>query len=82
MTNEQGGGEEKQTKCCDLTKCGSKKCGSGCASGCFIYCLGFVGALVYFIQHSETFWMGVLGVLKAIAWPALVIHRVLEVLQF
>lgn len=76
MTNEQGVGEEKQMKC------GLKKCGQACAPGCMIYFLGFVGALVYFIQHSETFWMGVLGVLKAIAWPALVIYRVLETLQF
>jgi len=82
MNNEQGGGEEKQTKCCDLMKCGGKKCGNRRASGCFIYCLGFVGALIYFLQHSETFWMGVLGVLKAIVWPTFVIYKTLETFQF
>ena len=77
MTNEQNLGEEKQTKCCKLMKCGGK-----CSAGSAVYCFGFIGALVYFLQHADTFWMGVLGVLKAIAWPALVIYRVLETRQF
>ncbi len=77
MTNEQNMGEKKQAKCCNLMKCGGK----GSAGG-VIYGLGLVGAGVYFLQHADTFWMGALGVLKAIVWPALVIYRVLEVLQF
>ncbi len=47
-----------------------------------VYGFGFVGALVYFIGHATTFWMGVLGVLKAIVWPALLIYKVLEMLKF
>ncbi len=47
-----------------------------------VYGLGFIGALVYFIQHATTFWIGVLGVLKAMVWPALVIYKVLELLKF
>lgn len=46
-----------------------------------VYGLGFIGALVYFIQHATTFGMGVLGFLKAIVWPALVIYKVLEMLK-
>lgn len=46
-----------------------------------IYGLGIIGAAVYFIQHSTGFWMGVLGVLKALVWPALVIYKVLALLQ-
>ena len=31
-----------------------------------IYGMGFIGAVVFYIQHSVTFWMGVLGFAKAI----------------
>ena len=46
-----------------------------------IYGLGIIGAAVYFIQHSTGFWMGVLGVLKAIVWPAMVVYKVLGLMQ-
>ena len=55
--------------------------GGGAMSG-GIYGLAFLGAAVYFIQHSSTFWMGVLGILKAIVWPALIIYKVLGLLNF
>lgn len=42
-----------------------------------VYGLGFIGALVYYIQHTDTFWMGVLGVLKAIVWPAFLVYHLL-----
>lgn len=48
------------------------------AMGGGAYGLAFVGALVYYLQHSTTFWGGVLGVLKAMVWPALLVYRVLE----
>jgi len=43
-----------------------------------VYGMGFVGALVYFIQHATTFWIGVFGILKAIVWPALLVYNLLE----
>jgi len=43
-----------------------------------IYGLGFIGAVIYFIQHADSFWMGVLGVGKAIIWPLLIVKKVLE----
>lgn len=46
------------------------------------YFLTIVGAAVYFIQHAATFWGGVLGLLKALVWPAFVIYKVLEILKF
>ena len=49
-----------------------KKCSTGGGSG--IYCLGFIGAAVYFISHATGFWVGVLGFLKAIVWPAFLIY--------
>jgi hypothetical protein len=46
-----------------------------------IYGLAFIGAAVYFIQHSLSFWGGVLGLLKALVWPAMVLYKALEVLK-
>jgi hypothetical protein len=51
---------------------------SGLSAG--IYGLGFIGAAVYFIGHAATFWLGALGFLKAIFWPAVLIYKLLEVL--
>lgn len=47
------------------------------ASGGAVYGLGFIGALVYFISTADGFWMGVLGVLKAIVWPAVLVFQLL-----
>lgn len=44
------------------------------------YGLAFIGAAVYFIQQATTFWMGVLGFLKAIIWPALLVYKLMEFL--
>ncbi|HIH36876.1 MAG TPA: hypothetical protein HA232_03090 [Methanocellales archaeon] len=45
-----------------------------------IYGLGFIGAAVYFIGKATTFWMGVLGLLKAIVWPAFLVYALLKYL--
>ncbi|MFA6082346.1 MAG: hypothetical protein WC773_02970 [Patescibacteria group bacterium] len=47
-----------------------------------VYGFGLIGALVFFIQHADTFWVGVLGVLEAIVWPAVVIYKLLGHLGF
>jgi hypothetical protein len=46
-----------------------------------IYFLSFVGAAVYFIQHSASFWEGVLGFLTAMVWPAILMYKLLEFLK-
>jgi hypothetical protein len=46
-----------------------------------VYGLGFIGALVYFIQYATSFGMGVLGILKALVWPAVLIYKALEFLK-
>jgi len=46
-----------------------------------IYGLAFIGALVYYIQHAATFWLGVLGFFKALFWPAMLIYKLLEFLK-
>jgi hypothetical protein len=50
----------------------------GVSSGA--YGLAFIGALVYYIQHATTFWLGVLGFLKAVVWPAVLVYKLLEFL--
>lgn len=50
------------------------------ASGGAVYGLGLIGAAIYFISHATTFWLGVLGFLKAIVWPAILVYHALHVL--
>lgn len=40
-----------------------------------VYGLGLIGSAIYFISHATTFWMGVLGFLKAIVWPAILAYE-------
>jgi hypothetical protein len=49
----------------------------GASTGNAVYGLGLIGALVYYIGHADGFWVGVLGVLKAIVWPAFVVYELL-----
>ncbi len=59
----------------------SCNCGYKCSScGGAIYGLGFIGALVYYISQATSFWMGVLGFLKAIVWPAFLVFELLKFL--
>ncbi len=43
-----------------------------------VYGLGFIGAVVYYIITATSFWGGVLGVLKAIVWPAFVVFELMK----
>ena len=45
------------------------------AGGGAVYGLGLIGAAIYFISHAAGFWMGVLGILKAIVWPAFLVYE-------
>jgi hypothetical protein len=48
------------------------------ASGGAVYGLGLIGAAVYFISNADTFLVGVIGLLKAIVWPAFLIYYAFE----
>jgi len=58
----------------------NKICGSGNCCGSAVYCLGFVGAAVYYVSHATGFWMIILGLLKAIVWPAFLVYGLLKFL--
>lgn len=68
--------------CCESTeKNWSGKCafrGSGCGGA--IYGLGFLGSLFYFVTTAPDFWAAVIGVVKAILWPAFIAYGLLKFL--
>lgn len=43
-----------------------------------VYCLGLIGALVYYIGQADGFWNIILAALKAIVWPAFLIYELLK----
>ena len=45
-----------------------------------VYVFGALGAAVYFIGNATTFWMGVIGFLKALVWPAFLVYQAFEFL--
>lgn len=55
-----------------------KKYSNSNASGGAIYGLGVIGAAIYFIANATGFWMGVLGFLKALVWPAILVYEALK----
>ena len=57
-----------------------KKEVQGTAPAGAVYGLGFIGAAVYFIAHATSFWIGVLGFLKAIVWPAFLVYEAFKCL--
>lgn len=70
--------------CCDKKCCDNKwkrKYGSSGACGGGIYGMAFVGALIYYISNATSFWVGAVGVLKAIVWPAMIVYKLLKFLN-
>jgi hypothetical protein len=51
------------------------------ASSAPVYGFGLIGALVYYIGHAVTFWAGVLGIFKALFWPAMLVYELLKYLN-
>ena len=48
------------------------------ASGGAVYGLGMVGAAIYFIAKATGFWSGLVGILKALVWPAILVYEALR----
>ena len=51
------------------------------ASSAPVYGLGLIGAWIYYLSHATTFWIGVLGILKDIVWPAMLVYELLKYLN-
>ncbi len=45
-----------------------------------VYGLGLIGAAIYFISTATSFWIGVLGFLKALVWPAFLVYEAFKAL--
>lgn len=43
-----------------------------------VYGLGMIGAAIYYVSAATGFWMGALGLLKAIVWPAFLVYEALK----
>lgn len=56
----------------------TKKVDSSHGSAGALYFVGFVGALVYWMQAAVGFGAVVTGVLKALTWPAYIVYKLLE----
>lgn len=50
-------------------------------AGGAVYGIGFIGALVYYIQTATGFWDGVWGVIQALFWPGFLIYGALDALK-
>lgn len=59
--------------------CCSKKMGCGKSSN-GVYFLGFIGAAVYYFSTATGFWVGVIGLLKAMLWPGFLVFEILKFL--
>lgn len=57
-----------------------KNCFKRNSSGDAVYGLGLIGAAIYYISTATTFWIGVLGFLKAMVWPAFLVYELLKFL--
>jgi hypothetical protein len=43
-----------------------------------VYGLGLIGAAIYYISTATGFWIGVLGILKAVVWPVFLVFEALK----
>ena len=81
----------KKEECCSEEVINKKDCcsghrghhghhgyGHGCSNP--IYGLGVVGALFYFLSNATTFTMVMIGIGKAIFWPAILMFQLLTFL--
>ena len=58
--------------------CGKKNNYGSNAGGGAVYCLGFIGAAIYFISTATDFWVGCIGILKALVWPGFIVYEFLK----
>ena len=77
MTNDDACCKKCDGKCSSKSKNVCNPCGSSCA----IYGLGVIGAVVYFVQTAPSFMAGVIGIGKAVFWPAILMYELLMYLQ-
>lgn len=55
--------------------------GSAPGGGGAVYGLGLIGSLVYFWQQTSGLWDHVVGILKALVWPAFLVYDAFRALR-
>lgn len=59
-----------------------QKCGHNhCAPNNPVYGVGMIGAFIFYISHAQSFMEGVMGFLKALVWPAILVYKALEMIS-
>lgn len=61
--------------------CRGCNCGKSGSSSNPIYGFGLLGALYYFLTTAVSFSDSLLGIVKAILWPAFLVYQALSLLQ-
>lgn len=46
-----------------------------------VYCLGVIGALIYYVPAADQFWPVIVAILKSFVWPAFVVYDLLKFLH-
>ncbi len=65
----------------ETDSCKKSGCRKGPGGNGAIYGMGVVGALFYYIHQATSFMTGLMGVLKALFWPAVLVYKVLDLLK-
>lgn len=60
-----------------MKNCKNFTCGGSNA----VYGMGFLGVLVYYLQHAASFQAGLTGFVKALFWPAFLLYKIVEMWQ-
>ena len=60
----------------DKLKCHMKYHACGCGSA--VYGLGFIGAAVYYVTTAPSIWAALIGLLKALVWPAFLVYSAMQ----
>jgi len=63
---------DKKVASSQVVCCSSSGCGGA------VYGLGFIGSAIYYISTASGFWMGILGVLKSLVWPAFLVYDAMK----
>ncbi len=74
---EEKWGKKVEKSCKDNHKC---RCHHHGEWGGF-YFLSFIGAAFYFCQNTPTFWLWLVGIFKALFWPAFLIYKVFTMIH-
>jgi hypothetical protein len=78
LKSEKCSCEDKLASCCEDKK--SSNCSSNSSAGA-VYGIGVIGAIVYFFQNSSGLSDYLVGILKALIWPGMLVYKALELLS-